>query len=303
MQTTRLTAALDVTSAMLPAMKSKPRIAIIGAGNLAGALAISLRAAGYEIESVIGRTTATCQARARKLAREVGAHASIQLPGNSLANVAWFCVPDGEIDKASHTVAKQIDWRGRVALHSSGALTSDELDVLRQSGAVVASAHPLMTFVRRSRPSFTAVPFAIEGDPQAVRVARKLIEDLGGCPHPIRKENKGAYHAWATLVSPLFTALLATAETVAEAAGIPRKKSRERVIPILHQTLENYAALGAASGFSGPIVRGDVNTVKRHLRVLHDVPRALEVYRALGGAAVDMLPGKKKATLRSTLKS
>jgi predicted short-subunit dehydrogenase-like oxidoreductase (DUF2520 family) len=287
---------------MLPGMKSKPAVAMVGAGNLANALAPSLRAAGYEIESIIGRSIAASRVRARTLAREVGARAAT-LPRNSRAVVVWFCVPDGEIRKAAQSVAQQIDWNGRIALHSSGALTSDELDALRQRGAAVASAHPLMTFVRRSRPLFTAVPFAIEGDSRAVQIARQLVRDLGGLAYAIQKRQKAAYHAWATFVSPLFTALMATAEQVAQAAGIPPEQSRRRMIPILRQTLENYAALGPAGGFSGPIIRGDVQTVRQHLQVLRAMPRACEAYRALALAAVDLLPGKRKGALRRTLKS
>jgi predicted short-subunit dehydrogenase-like oxidoreductase (DUF2520 family) len=288
---------------MLPGMKSKPAIAMVGAGNLANALAPALHAAGYEIESIIGRSTAASRVKARTLAREVGARALTRLPTNSQAVVVWFCVPDGEIRKATQSVAQQIDWNGRIALHSSGALTSDELDALRQRGAAVASAHPLMTFVRGSRPPFTAVPFAIEGDPRAVRVARQLVRDLGGLAYAIQKQEKAAYHTWATFVSPLFTALMATAEQVAQAAGIPQEQSRRRMIPILRQTLENYAALGPTGGFSGPIIRGDVQTVRQHLQVLRDMPRACEAYRALALAAVDLLPGKRKGALRRTLKS
>jgi predicted short-subunit dehydrogenase-like oxidoreductase (DUF2520 family) len=284
-------------------MESKPAIAIVGAGNLANALAPSLYAAGYEIESVIGRATAASRAKTRTLAREVGGSAATQLPRNSRAAVVWFCVPDGEIHRVAQPLAKELDWNGRIALHSSGALTSDELDALRERGAAVASAHPLMTFVRHSRPPFTAVPFAIEGDPRALRVARRVVRDLGGLAYTIRKHQKAAYHTWATFVSPLFTSLMATAEQVAQAAGIPQKQSRRRMIPILRQTLENYAALGPAGGFSGPIIRGDVQTVRQHLQVLRGMPNAQEVYRALARAALDNLPAKKKGELRDLLES
>lgn len=294
---------LDVTSAILPGMKSRPAIAIVGAGNLANALAPSLHATGYQIESVIARSMAASLARARNLASEVAARAATQLPRDSRAALVWFCVPDSEIQNASRAAVEQIDWKGRIALHSSGALTSDELDGLRRRGAAVASVHPLMTFVRRSRPSFTAVPFAIEGNPPAVRVARQLVRDLGGHAYAIQKHEKAAYHAWATFASPLFTALLATAETVAGTAGIPGQQSRKRMIPILRQTLENYADLGAAAGFSGPIVRGDVETVQRHLLALREVPVAGEVYRALARAAAEYLPGKNKAAVQELLTS
>jgi predicted short-subunit dehydrogenase-like oxidoreductase (DUF2520 family) len=282
-------------------MQTKPVIAIVGAGNLASALVASLHG-GYKIEGIVGRSGgrsgAASQARTQKLAKGVGARAFNELPHNLRAKVVWFCVPDSQIRKAAEAVAESVNWRGRVALHSSGALTSDEMDALRRKGAAVASVHPLMTFVRGSCPSLRGVPFAIEGDPRAVRVARQFVLDLDGHASTIRKKDKAAYHAWGTFASPLMTALMATTEQVAAAAGIPPKKARARMIPILRQTLENYAALGAAAGFSGPIVRGDVETVHRHWRVLRKVPAAQQVYRALLLAALDYLPAKNRAQLK-----
>jgi len=219
------------------------------------------------------------------------------------ADLVWFCVPDAEIVRSARSLAAKIEWKGRVALHSSGALTSDELGALRKRGAAVASVHPLMTFVRRSRPPLAGVPFAIEGDAAAVRVVRRVVKDLGGNAYSIRKEDKAAYHAWGTFASPLFTALLAITEQVAVAAGVSPQAARRRMIPILQQTLSNYAAFGAADGFSGPIVRGDADTVNRHLRALRGVPEAREVYIALARAALRYLPAKNRNSLRKLLES
>jgi hypothetical protein len=269
----------------------------------------------------------------------VGAHASYDLSGVS-ADVIWFCVPDGEIRAAALALSQtprrfdklrvgsfaknarrtgqpefewdKFDWKGTVALHSSGALSSDELSVLRERGAAVASVHPLMTFVRgatgrrssmRESRALAGVPFAIEGDASAVRMARRLVKDLGGIAYAIRKDDKAAYHAWGTFASPLLTALLATTEHVAALAGVNRRAVKQRMLPILRQTLANYAAFGAADGFSGPMVRGDVNTVKRHLKVLRGMPPAREVYVALAGAALEYLPVKNKKSLKRILDS
>jgi predicted short-subunit dehydrogenase-like oxidoreductase (DUF2520 family) len=75
------------------------------------------------------------------------------------------------------------------------------------------------------------------------------------------------------------------------------------MIPILLQTLANYGAFDAAGAFSGPIVRGDVDTVKRHLRVLQSIPAARDAYSALVRAALQYLPAKKKAELLAAVKS
>jgi len=283
-------------------MAAKPRVAIVGAGNFGTALAIALQRAGYSIEAVIARSRGGSLKNAQRLAQRVGARASTDL-SEVRAGLIWFCVPDAEIARAARLLGKKIEWKGRVALHSSGALKSDELDAWRRRGVAVASVHPLMTFVRGSRPALAGVPFAVEGDAAAVRVARRVVGDLGGCAYSIRKKDKAAYHAWGTFASPLLTALLATTEQVAASAGVNRKVAKQRMIPILQQTLANYATLGAAGAFSGPIVRGDVDTVKRHLRVLRARPAARKVYLELARAALRYLPAKNKKSLKRILDS
>jgi len=286
---------------MLPGMAGKARIAIVGAGNLGTALAVSLRDAGIVVDAVVARSRGSLR-KAREVARRVAARAIVD-PGQIKAEWIWFCMPDSEIARATAALAELLSWKGRVALHSSGALTSDVLNPLRRSGAAVASVHPLMTFVRHSPPSLTGVPFAIEGDPIAVRVARRVVRNLGGQAFSIRKKDKAAYHTWGMFASPLLDSLLATTEEVATIAGVSRKQARERAMPILRQTLENYAAFGAPDAFSGPIIRGDVDTVRRHLQVLKGTPVVHAVYIALAEAALEYLPAKNKSALKRVLSS
>ncbi len=275
---------------------------MVGAGNLASTLAVSLHAAGYVIDQIIARGRAASLQRAKRLAREVGASAVVATRARIRADVVWFCVPDGEIANAAEVLSGAADWHSKVALHSSGALAGEEIVALWRRGAVVASVHPLMTFVPGSRPSLVGVPFAIEGDQKAVRAARAIVLALQGQPFAIQKRHKAAYHAWGMFISPLLTALLAASERVAVAAGIPRTMVMERMLPILTQTLANYAAFGAAESFSGPIARGDLETIRKHLAVLRAVPDAREIYIALAQAALRDLPAKNRTALEKILK-
>lgn len=283
---------------------AKPRIAIVGAGNLAGALAVDLRGAGYPIEQIVSRGSATSLQRARRLASEVGAVVVSEVRARPMINaeIVWFCVPDGALASAAKSLAGAADWKGKVALHSSGALTSDELGELRDRGAGVASVHPLMTFVRGSRPPLAGVAFALEGSPKAVRAARAIVLNLRGLPFAIRKPQKEAYHAWGMFASPLLIALLAAAERVAVAAGMNQRSARKRMLPILRQTLANYARLGPEESFSGPLARGDSTTVQKHLQVLQGVRGAREVYVALARAALRDLPVKNRSALEKMLR-
>jgi predicted short-subunit dehydrogenase-like oxidoreductase (DUF2520 family) len=282
-------------------MAAKPGITIVGAGNLASALAISLHRAGYAIDQIIARSGGASLQRARALARKVESQAADYARSRADSELVWFCVPDATIASAARSITAKTNWKIRVAVHSSGALDSDALKVFRKRGTEVASAHPLMTFVAGSRPSLAGIPFAIEGEPKAVRLVRRVVKDMRGVPFSIQKKDKAAYHAWGTFASPLLTALLATAEEVAHAAGAAPKSAKQRMLPIVAQTIANYAALGASASFSGPFVRGDVETIRMHLQVLRRVPAAREVYVALGKAALKYLPAKKRRTLAETL--
>ncbi len=281
---------------------TKPTISIVGPGNLATALAGWLHAAGYRIDEVIARGSSL--ARARLLARRVGARAMRIENATLAASLVWLCVPDDAIADCAAVLAQHGNRQGKIALHSSGALTSAVLEPLRKAGAAVGSVHPMMTFVRAARsPAAAGIPFAVEGDQTAVRQARRIVRDLGGEVVPIQAALKPFYHVLGAFASPLIVAELAVAEEIARAAGIPVPKARRTIGPILRKTLENYVAVGAAAAFSGPLVRGDLGTIRKHLDVLKKVPRAREVYSALARAAVEKLPVRNRAQLRRLLQS
>ena len=282
-------------------MAAKSRIAIVGPGRLGRALAQELNRAEYTISEIVSGSSAASKRKAGDLARKVKAHASTSDRARLDADLVWFCVPDREIASSSRQLASVVDWRKKIAFHSSGALASDELKSLRQGGAVVASVHPLMTFVTGSMPSLIGVPFAMEGDAAAVRSARQIVRALGGEAFTIRKQYKAAYHAWGAFASPLLVAMLVTAEQLARQAGLSAVGARKKMLPIVRQTIANYGALGAAGAFSGPIVRGDAEIVRKHLQVLRKLPEATDVYLALARAALRYLPARNRGELKRAL--
>src|SRR5208282_875898 len=226
----------------------KPSVAIVGAGSLAAFLAVALNDAGFTITEIVTRDSPQSRQRARALAAKVGAQIITANSAALDATLLWLCVPDREIRGAASALADHLAARAtahkqgriqgkvqgkvqgtipsrvpskvpskvRFAFHSSGALLSRELDPLRKAGAAVASVHPLMTFVAGAHPSehpsehpsMTGVPFAIEGDEEAARVARRIVRALGGESFSLPAKRKAAYHAWATMTSPLLLAFL-----------------------------------------------------------------------------------------------
>jgi predicted short-subunit dehydrogenase-like oxidoreductase (DUF2520 family) len=287
----------------------KLTVAIVGSGSLASFLAVALRNAGFTLSEIVTRDLSSPLRRARTLARKVGAQLVTPRTAALDSDLLWFCVPDREIHASASALAASPADREparrrksvRFAFHSSGALSSRELEPLRQAGVFVASVHPLMTFVPGSDPSLEGVPFAVEGDAAAVRVARGIVRDLGGEGFTLPAKRKAAYHAWATMTSPLLLAFLVTLEEAASAAGFTREEARRKSLPIIRQTLANYSRLGPARSFSGPLIRGDAETVAKHLVVLKKNPGGRAVYVALARAALRGLPVRNRDSLRKLL--
>lgn len=281
-------------------MPRKIEAAIVGAGRLGTALALELSRAGYRVREIVVHRPASQSIRA--LARQIGAQLAVGQKAKLDAPLLWLCVPDREIEPLARQLSASRDWKGRVVVHSSGVLASEVLAPLRRRGAAVASLHPMMTFVRDSHSSLCGVLFGVEGDPAAVRVARKIVGDLGGAVFLLNRKKKVLYHIWGMFGSPLLLSLLVAAEEIAVKAGVPRAAARKGILPIASQTLSNYARLSAAEAFSGPIIRGDVATVKKHVDALRKFPEGKAAYIALAKAAMRFLPVTNRKELAGLLR-
>ncbi|HVZ16229.1 MAG TPA: Rossmann-like and DUF2520 domain-containing protein [Terriglobales bacterium] len=287
-------------------MARKLSVTIVGPGSLGSALAQALHAAGIQIVEIVYRSPASAS-RAKALATAVGGRAirfdEVWTPqsrssallgraGAPVPTVVWLCVGDSTIASVASEMASRGSWKGSVVLHSSGALSADELSPLRRKGAKVASVHPMMTFVRSSAPSMKNVAFALEGDRAAISSARKLVKALDGYAFVLSKKDKPLYHALGAFVSPLIIAQMGAAERIGRELGLKPENTRKVIAPILQQTIRNYIEHGPAAAFSGPIVRGDAETVRKNLAALKRVRGAQEIYRALAKVAIEELPSK-----------
>jgi len=287
---------------MRRAPADRPTISIVGLGRLGRALALNLRRAGWEVECLVVRPRKRLSRDVAQLARQTNARV-VGLGGESLlSGLVWITVPDDAIAGVAARLGKSQEWQGRTVFHSSGALTSDALASLRAQGAKVASVHPGMTFVHKLVPNLTGVPFGVEGDAGAVRLAKQVVTSVGGHAFTIRKEDKVLYHAFDTFASPLFIALMAALEETGRAAGIRKSQLRVMAGPLLRQTLSNYLEHGAAAAFSGPLIRGDVATIRGHLEAMETIPVARQVYVALARVAVKELPVKNRTALEKLLR-
>jgi len=260
------------------------KVVIVGAGRAGGALALALREAGYEITGIASRSMES----ARRLAELVGTEdysdrPEVLVPSGDLVVLS---VPDGVVPSVCARIAERGGFRrGQVVAHLSGALPSDVLSPAKEAGAYVLSMHPIQTLAepetgaRRLKGSY----FTLEGDPEAVGVGRRLVEDMGGRALELPKGTKVLYHAALCVASNYLVALVDAAVGLLRAAGVEPDEGLKAVLPLLLGTLENLRELGLPHSLTGPIVRGDAGTVRAHLRALsEEVPEFLELYRTLG---------------------
>lgn len=266
---------------MLPhAMPST--LAIIGAGKAGRALGRRLHEAGWRLGVVATRSAST----ARAAVREIGAgQPSGQLTRQVLtADVVLITTQDKAIADVAAELARLggNEWAGKVVLHASGALDSSVLAPFSQEGASIGSIHPMQTFSGQSAPDLSGCVFGIEGSVPAIRVARRMIRQMGGIAVPLAGQNKAGYHAASSIACGHVLALVEAATRLLMAHGFTRRQANRALLPLARQTLDNFERLGPRKAWTGPMARGDYATISRHARALAAFPREyLEAYVAV----------------------
>jgi len=239
---------------------------------------------------------------ARKVVRSIGAgHAHAFLTRQVVAaQVILITTPDRCVAEVAEELARigAEELRGKIVLHTSGALSSDVLDPLRQYGASVGSMHPLQTFSGVGVPPLDGKVFAIEGDAQATRMARAIARALGAIPVHIEGSKKPLYHAAGALAAGNVLALMEAATRLMTAAGMKRREAVRALLPLTRQVLENFERLGPRAAWTGPLSRGDYGVVARHTEAMKVMPvEFAQAYEAVNRLAALVLAQDSTAML------
>lgn len=203
-----------------------------------------------------------------------------------------ICVPDGAIRGVADALPA---WPGLVVAHTAGALGVEVLEGAASKGADVGTLHPLRSFAdpARAAASFSGTACAVEGGARAVEVLTAIARRIGGRPLRIGAGGKAPYHAGAVFASNYVVAVFEAARRLFEEAGVAPGEGAEALAELMEGTLANLRASGPRGAMTGPIERGDVDTVIRHLRAMRRVaPELLVAYAALGRIAADVARAK-----------
>ena len=266
--------------------RTKPSLTIIGAGRLGTAMAIALSSVGYPIHALVSRRRARPKQAGRLLDETVPLLVLEEL--REVGQVILITTPDDQLPSVTkHLRALNVNKRRtRVALHTSGALSSKVLSPLSDTGWRVGSIHPLVSVSEPVAGAKLLVSafWCLEGDRQALQQARSIVKDLRGHSFSINSSAKPLYHAAAVMSSGNIVALFDTALDLFERSGLKRDRAHEVLIPLLQSTIANLIESSPSKALTGTFSRGDVATVERHLKALDgkQLRDARELYRLLG---------------------
>lgn len=259
------------------------KIGIIGAGVVGTAVGVVLKTKGYEITGVHD----TCFESTQKLVKKLESVAckSPQDVSRS-AEVLFITTSDSSIEKVANELADRGSFHeGQIVVHMSGALSSEILDRAKESGALVLSVHPVQSFAdpEMAIKNLPGSAFSIEGDKDAYDVAVCIVETLGGEYFFIDRKAKPLYHAGACVVSNYLVTLIDFGVKLLESTGIPRSMASRALMPLINGTVSNIEKIGIPSALTGPIARGDLSTILKHLDCLEEMaPELMKLYSYLG---------------------
>jgi predicted short-subunit dehydrogenase-like oxidoreductase (DUF2520 family) len=279
-----------------------PNVFIVGAGPVGTALGGALRHAGVPVLGLHGRRPEAVR-RAASIAGVAGFSAA---PPDLLleAQAIILAVRDSAILEVARTlVTTGLLTRRHVLLHCSGSMSAAEAfgDAAAHVGGI-ATLHPLRAVVDPSQAArgMRGTVFGVEGDAVGRGVALALVAQLGGSALDLGGEGMALYHAAASMASNFLVTLVDAATQAMSGAGVPPEEGLAALLPLLGSTLENLGKVGLPRALTGPVSRGDVETVARHLAALGEhAPDLAPLYRALGRRTVSLARTKGDASPES----
>jgi predicted short-subunit dehydrogenase-like oxidoreductase (DUF2520 family) len=263
--------------------EARESIGIAGAGRVARALGRLWVDAGEPVVCVASRDIRHARDTAEFIGPAVRAVSYPEFPRS--VRRLLIAVPDRAISEVAAGLAERSG--ARIALHTCGTRGPEALSALQAHGIECGTLHPLQTFSGIT--DLRGVAFAVWGDPAAVEWAESIAALASGEVLRIPPAARPLYHAAAVMASNYVLALLAASQTLLEQCGVEAEAARRALGPLLRTSVENGLRHGPVAALTGPIERGDVDTVAAHLAALDTAPaRIRNLYRAVGVQTLDL---------------
>jgi predicted short-subunit dehydrogenase-like oxidoreductase (DUF2520 family) len=278
------------------------KVVFIGAGNVAFHLSHALSEKGYRISGIFSKKKSS----AKRLASSFRANYAIHFDDSITdSDLLFITTPDGEIEKVAKDLCKaKVIRRNHLLIHTSGLLGVESLTSVEKFGAIPLSMHPAYSFSSRSykKNELKGVWFVLEGTQRAISEGKKITRVLGGKTLVLRKGRKHLYHLALVFASNLFVGIEDISLTLLEKCGIKKRDGLEVIRPLVGVTEKNIWKKGTEKALTGPIERGDIETIEGHLKSLsHHARSYKKVYMDLSRHLLKLVESKgevDKKTLR-----
>jgi predicted short-subunit dehydrogenase-like oxidoreductase (DUF2520 family) len=267
-------------------------IGFIGAGTTGTALAVRLSQRGYPITAVSSRSLSSAEKLAARI-KGCKVYNGAQEVADA-AGLVFITTPDDVISK----VASEVRWHnGQSIVHCSGAHSVDILEAAKRQGAKTGCFHPLQTFasVDQAIDNVPGSTFAIEAEEPLASLLKEMAITLKGDWVILKAGDKVLYHTAAVMACNYLVTLVKLATDLWQTFEVPPAKATKALMPLLRGTLSNIENVGLPNCLTGPIARGDLGTISRHLESLaKQAPSLLGIYKELGRQTIPIALAKGK---------
>ena len=259
----------------------KASITIIGFGRLGKLLHDMLFKAGYDQISVIRKNDEIL----------------------FLNDYIIIAVPDDNIPTVIEDISQSgLRLKSKIIAHTSGVVGLDVFSTFNQKKVTVGCFHPLMAITETSK-SFDGITFDVCGDVKFVRTIKPIIDDLDGKTLVVDDFQKATLHLAAVISSNYLVTLMGMVEELFENSEIDQQQIKKAMIPLMQSALRNLENQSPSEALTGPIARGDYETIQKHLNLLVEKTELNRTYRRLGKETIRLLGKESTEEIKTKLLS
>ena len=268
------------------------KIGFVGAGTVGTALAVLLSSKGYDFIGASRKNKDRTGDKGKTVSNFHYLDTNQEVA--DAADIVFITTPDGVISE----VVEEVKWRsGQGVVHCSGADSTVVLEQARQAGAMVGGFHPLQTFagVKEAIENIPGSTFAVEAGEPLKTTLKEMASAMDGTSIELKAEDKVAYHAAAVFACNYLVTLVKLSTDLWQTFSIPPDRATAALLPLIRGTLHNIETIGMPDCLTGPLARGDIGTITKHLDALaQKAPGLLSAYKELGKQTIPVALAKGK---------
>ena len=212
-----------------------------------------------------------------------------------------LAIPDDELER----LADKILWRqDQAVVHLSGSRDLEVLRSVTERDGLAGCMHPLQTFPSGEEPSLARLRFediacGIEAPEPLDGILEAMADDIGARSFRLEGVDRAMYHIASVFVSNNLVAAMAVAARAWSFAGLPSDEAQMSLSPLLQSTAAAISERSLSEALTGPVARGDLETIRQHLESIESIPELARLYRGLSNELLNLDLGHSEKTIET----